>query len=773
MLVLKFYSHPDKLILTHLMEVNEISQNYCDKKYSKAEEILSFSHDFGKYTTFFQKYILGKDKTKNVLNGHGFISALFGAFIALGFYSDNIMPVIIYNCILHHHGSIKNVDINLPKNFRRPIIDKSDLRGKVDVAYEQIEDIEKNRKFIAEDYKKIGYGKYFDEFISQRPFEKILTKLKKLQFKFEYDNESGETYFISQVLYSSLIAADKISASNIDLPEIKFANFDILNETKNEKFKDSAGDKINLVRAQIFNSVQDRIGKVYKDNKIFSITAPTGTGKTYCGFFTALKLQKLLDGNRKIIYSLPFTSIINQNYSSIYSLFENIPDFENQSSEYIIKHHSLANVEYSSEHENYTKVKAEMLIENWNSGIIITTFVQLLETLIGNKNRMLKKFNALRNSIIILDEVQAIDIKYLKLVEFILESASKYLDCRIIMMTATKPLMLSNAVELLDNNKKYFNMFNRTSIIPKLKPIKIENFIEEFYDNMENKSYLIICNTIAQSLKIYKELKNSGRKVLYLSTNILPCHRKERIDKVTKMLKKGEKIILVSTQVVEAGVDFDFDIVIRDIAPIDSIIQSAGRCNRNGKIENGNVYVYSMVDDSGIYYGTRVYGKTLINISGELLQDKKCIEEKEYFELIGNYFNEVDKNKNQDDSEKFKESIIKMYFSDKDYSLDKFSLIKENKNYIDVFFRIDDEAERIYNELLKALSIKNIEAKSEKMLEIKNKVREYTLSIPIKYVDKVNNKDDIILNFPQSACEVYYDNMTGYKREKGEDFFVM
>ena len=121
----------------------------------------------------------------------------------------------------------------------------------------------------------------------------------------------------------------------------------------------------------------------------------------------------------------------------------------------------------------------------------------------------------------------------------------------------------------------------------------------------------------------------------------------------------------------------------------------------------------------------------------------------------------------------FKESIIKMYFSDKDYSLDKFSLIKENKNYIDVFFRIDDEAERIYNELLKALSIKNIEAKSEKMLEIKNKVREYTLSIPIKYVDKVNNKDDIILNFPQSACEVYYDNMTGYKREKGEDFFVM
>lgn len=770
---MKFYSHPDKLILTHLMEVNEISRNYCDEKYSKAEEILSFSHDFGKYTTFFQKYILGEDKTKNALNNHGFISALFGAFIALGFYNDDVMPVIIYNCILHHHGSMQNVDINLPKNFRKPIIDRADLRGKVDIAYEQMESIEKNSKFITEDYKKVGYEKYFDEFITQKPLEKILTELKKMQFKFEYDNESEETYFISQMLYSSLIAADKISASNTDVPEIKFADFDILNKTKNEKFKDSAKDKINLIRAQIFSSVQSNINNVYEDNKVFSITAPTGTGKTYCGFFAALKLQKLLGRNRKIIYSLPFTSIINQNYSSIYSLFENIPDFKNQSSEYIIKHHSLADVEYSSEHENYTKVKAEMLIENWNSGIIITTFVQLLETLIGNKNRMLKKFNALKNSIIILDEVQAIDIKYLKLVEFILESASRYLDCRIIMMTATKPLILSSASELLDNNKKYFDMFNRTSIIPRLEPIKIEDFIEEFYENMENKSYLIICNTIAQSLKIYRELKNSGRKVLYLSTNILPCHRKKRIDEVTKMLKRDEKIILVSTQVVEAGVDFDFDVVIRDIAPIDSIIQSAGRCNRNGEKENGDVYVYSMVDDSGTYYGTRVYGKTLISISRELLQDRGSIEEKEYFELIGDYFNEVDENKNQEDSEKFKESIIKMRFSDKDYSLDKFSLIKENSNYVDVFFRISDEAERIYNELLKALSIKNIEAKNEKILGIKNKVREYTLSIPLKYVDEVNNKDDIILNFPKSACEVYYDDMTGYKREKEEDFFVM
>lgn len=771
---MKFYSHPDKLILTHLMEVNEISKKYCDKKYNKAEEILSLTHDFGKYTTFFQKYILSKDKSKNELNGHGFISALFGAFIALDFYGDNsIMPAIIYSCILHHHGSIKSIDINLPKDFKAPVIDRPDLRDKVDIAYEQMKDIEKNKEFIESDYEKLGYSKYFNEFITEKPFKKILNTLRKIQRGFDHHNKSEETYFVNQMLYSSLIAADKISASNISLPEIKFADFDALNTAKNEKFKDSSEDKMSLIRSKIFDEVQEQIKNVYKDNKIFSITSPTGTGKTYCGFFAALKLREFLKDNRKIIYSLPFTSIINQNYSSIYSLFKNVPNFKKESSEYIIKHHSLANVDYKSEYEDYTKIKAEMLIENWNSGIVITTFVQLLETLIGNKNRMLKKFNAFRKSIIILDEVQAIDIKYLQLVEFILIAASKYLDCRIIMMTATKPLILSSAAELLKDNKKYFDMFNRTSIIPRLEPIKIESFIEEFYDNMENKSYLIICNTIAQSLKIYNELKNSGRKVLYLSTNILPYHRKERIDEVTKRLEKGEKIILVSTQVVEAGVDFDFDVVIRDIAPIDSIIQAAGRCNRNGKKSSGKVYVYSMVDNGGSYYGKRVYGHTLIDISRELLCDKKVIDESEYFDLIGKYFIEVDKNKSHEVSNEFEKSIVKMYFSDKEYSIDKFSLIKDNDNYVDVFFRINDDAEETYNKLLQALKIKDIEAKSEKMLEIKNKVREYMLSIPLKHVDKVNNKEDIVLNFPKSACEVYYDDMTGYKREQEEDYFTM
>lgn len=772
---MKFYSHPDKLLITHLKEVNELAKNYCKEEYREVEEIISLCHDFGKYTTFFQDYLLGKEKIKTEKNSHSFVSAIFGAYIAIDKYGEGSMyPLIVYNCILYHHGSVKNLDWNLPASFKEII--KSEFKHKLEIAEEQIINIKGNRNIIAEDYNKVAYAEYFNKFLDGEFIEETVKRLKKQAIKFQHGVKSEEVYFVFQLLYSSLIASDKISASGIILPQIKFAASQKLLEEKCKKFKNIGESHINNIRNEIFFKVQEEIEKKASESNIFSITSPTGTGKTYCGFFAALKLKELLKDNRKIIYALPYTSIINQNYSSIYELYKSIEDFEKESSEYIIKHHSLADVEYSSEYENYSKIKAEMLIENWNSGIVITTFVQLLETLISSKNRMLKKFSALNKAIILLDEVQAIDLELLKLVEFILKAAAKYLDCKVIMMTATKPIIFPKATELLVENKKYFAMFNRTKLIPEIKSIAIDQFIEEFYEKLEEKSYLIICNTIAQSLKIYNELKNSGRDVLYLSTNLLPIHRRQRIEEVTDLLKKGEKIILVSTQVVEAGVDFDFDVVIRDLAPIDSIIQAAGRCNRNGRKKEGKVYIYSMVNENGNYYGRSVYGTSSINIAKELLENCKEIQEEQYLKLIQVYFEKVYAVKNKDCSVEFINAIKNMYFNldkENDRSINKFSLIKDNENYIDVFFRINEAAEKVFNEFLKARATKDLDLKNERMLEIKNKLREYIISIPLKHINRLNNKDDLMLNLPESACEIYYDNMTGYKREEEEDFFVM
>ena len=205
-------------------------------------------------------------------------------------------------------------------------------------------------------------------------------------------------------------------------------------------------------------------------------------------------------------------------------------------------------------------------------------------------------------SIVILDEIQAIPIEYYELVNFAIKKMVELFNCKVILMTATKPLIFSNSTELLDNSEYYFSKMHRTTLIPKLEKISIQRFCDIFKENQDcNKSYLIVCNTIAQSLKVYNILSENGTRseYKYLSTNLLPLHRRELLTEIEDSLHK-EKIVLISTQVVEAGVDLDFDEVIRDIGPLDSIIQCSGRCNRRWDRENGKVFVVTMVNEIGI-----------------------------------------------------------------------------------------------------------------------------------------------------------------------------
>lgn len=773
-----FYSHPDKTLVKHLSEVRDYCRSVLDEDLQHYGDIISACHDFGKYTTYFQDYLF-KEGKKEGLSNHGFISAVFGAFIAFKNSGEEAyLPLVVYNTILHHHGSLENVGNDLPSSLRG-IKEGEDyfLIEKIGDGKKQIEDMQKNKAYILKDYTELGLSNYLEDFLKEEAIiENTLMKLKKLEVIYDRRNKTNDTYFLHQMLYSALIAGDKISASNTLIPSIKIASFETLEEAKNRKFKGSSGE-LNKIRNDIFREVQREVEKYYKSSRLFSITSPTGTGKTITGFFAALKLRKLLGDNRKIIYSLPFTSIIDQGAESIDSLLMAEEDYIDNSSRYMIKHHNLSNVDYKSEEENYDKASAEILIENWSSGIIITTFVQLLQTLIGARNRMLKKFHSLKGAIILLDEVQAIDIKYYRLVDYILKSAAEKLDLRIIMMTATRPLMLQESVELLTSNRDYFEFFNRTELKPMLNPITVEDFLQKFIENIEDKSYLIICDTIGQSLKIYDELRNIDREVMYLSTNILPIYRRQRIDFIKERLSKGEKFIVVSTQVVEAGVDFDFDEVLRDIAPVDSIIQAAGRCNRNGEREvPGKVRIYSMINDKGELFGSQVYGKSIINISRSLLKNYDIISESMYFEFIERYFNEVNKKINDDASDKFIKAIEKLYFSDfkgeDKYSINKFSLIKNNPDYVDIYFRIDDKAEEIYQKLLKSIAEKNFKKKRELYLEIKNSIRDYTLSVPIKFL-KGYDKKDIIMNYTEAECEAHYDMNIGFKREANDEGYLI
>lgn len=763
-----FYSHPNKKLLYHLKEVRDYSINKIPSKLKNSYNIIALTHDFGKYTSYFQKYLTKGSKSD--YSNHGFISAVYGAYIGLKTFGEgNILPLIIYNVVLHHHGNLENFSEQLPNSFKEN--NKTNyninLLQKIEIGYKQIEDITLNKVGIEKEYEELGFREDFLEFINEKGIiENTLKKLKKIELLSQRNLKDEKNYFIHQILYSALISADKISASNIQVPPELYADYEVVNNTRKEKFKTNK-TPMDKVRSEIFNIVEKNIKNNYKKSKVFSITSPTGTGKTYTGFFAALKLRELLGSHGKIIYSLPFTSIIEQNYNAIYSIFEDVRGFEKNYSSYIIKHHNLSNIEYETEYMNYSRTQAELLIENWNSGIVVTTFVQLLETLIGSRNRMLKKLNSLQGSIIILDEVQAIDIKYFELVDYILEKASKYFDIRIIIMTATKPIIMTGALELLEDNEKYFRMFNRTRIIPRTENITIDEFIEFFKENLQDKSYMIVCNTIKESLIIYDKLLGLDRDIYYLSTNILPIHRRDRIKRIKEKLDNNKKLILVSTQVVEAGVDLDFDIVIRDLGPIDSIIQCAGRCNRNNRNDIGDVYVFSIVDDSGKKYGSFIYGNSIISISQDILKDKNQICEKEYFDIINEYFMKIKKNKSQQASKDYIESINNLNFSVGEYSISRFSLIKNNPEYIDVFFVYDDTAEKTFAQYSSLISIKNFDKKRELYLQIERNLKDYIISIPRKYCKSfIEEKGMLIL--PREGIGQFYDENTGFIRDQDD-----
>jgi len=315
---------------------------------------------------------------------------------------------------------------------------------------------------------------------------------------------------------------------------------------------------------------------------------------------------------------------------------------------------------------------------------------------------MLKKLINIKGSIIILDEIQAIDISLLPLIEYVLEKATELYDLRIILMTATKPYIFKDSLELLDNNEKYFSILIEQLFLPNLSSRKLEDFIKELKENLQDKSYLIVCNTINSSLEVYENLKGINRPVFYLSTNLLPIHRLEKIKKIKELLSKGEKIILVSTQVVEAGVDIDFDVVIRDIGPLDSIIQCAGRCNRNNLKENGTVYVYSLIpnesnNDLTYGYGRYIYGLTTLQETKKILQKSEKYSEKDYFCLISEYFKSIQENLSKKRSENLIKSIKTLNFSeDKSENItpiSDFSIIENKPNFVDVFVMCDDISE--------------------------------------------------------------------------------
>lgn len=328
---------------------------------------------------------------------------------------------------------------------------------------------------------------------------------------------------------------------------------------------------------------------------LYRLTVPTGAGKTLSSLRFALNHAKKY-GKRHIIYVAPYNSILEQNAEVIREALGNAG--------VVLEHH--CNVVIEDEKEN---ADHQRLTENWDSPIIVTTAVQLLNALFSGSKRDVRRMYALCDSVLILDEVQAIPLRCTELFSLAMNFLSAFGRTTVVLCSATQPSLVplqQNCLlpcrEMIPNLEEYSKYFERTRIIDRTNLVKggmsigdLKEFVDEQYEKY--KRILIIVNTKSCAAKLYKVLKEEyGKSVWHLSTWMCAEHRKDVLGKIREELDEQEHpVICVSTQLVEAGVDFSFDCVIRSMAGLDSVIQAAGRCNRHKMLGMpGLVYIVRM-----------------------------------------------------------------------------------------------------------------------------------------------------------------------------------
>lgn len=770
----KLYSHPNKFLEQHLIGTANLAELFCDEKSIKlfdkeilvdVSRIIALSHDLGKSTNYFQEYLSLPEEQQpkyenRIKTYHALFSAVCGYFLVKEYLDKKninnwFLPFISFLVIKQHHDNIGDV-------IDETIFSENDLS----LLKEQLKNIDEIKfeilvKWIGKEIKidtiKIWISKINEEL---RNIKKEIRKLK--------DSEDINSYLKINFLYSLLLDVDK-SDVVITKKEI-FIRSDFLSATIVDDFKKQINwdeSPINNLREKAYKEVVNK--EIDLEKRIYSINLPTGLGKTLISLSFALKLRaKLYLEERfvpRIIYSLPFLSIIDQNFS----VFEKVLN-TNQikiDTNVLLKHHHLSEIFYQKDNAEIEPNSAKILIEGWNSEIVVTTFIQLFHTLISNKNRSLRKFHRLANSIIILDEIQSIPHRYWLLCKEILKSVAEQLNSYIVFVTATEPLIFNRdeVVPLADRNK-YFTKLDRVTIIPNLKnDLTVEDFLETLIID-ENKRYLFIFNTIENSAKkFYRLLKEkiNSPNITYLSTQIIPDERLKRINDI----KQGKYRIVVSTQLVEAGVDIDFDVVYRDIAPLDSINQSAGRCNRNDK-NSGTVFVVSLKDKNGKRFASYIYDPVLINITSKLLSKYQEIKEKDFLDVINKYYNETVEKMSFDTSRDLLKAIYKLKYDSIDDTpcVKDFNLIEQDYTKYDVFIEIDDEAKNIWNEYVKIKNIKNIFEQKKLFDAIKSKFYQYVISIPQK-CENIPPEVEGFRYVSQNCLKDYYDRETGYVTKGG------
>lgn len=406
--------------------------------------------------------------------------------------------------------------------------------------------------------------------------------------------------FFTRMIFSCLVDADFLDTECFCSPEKKaerpIADPEQLPKLKTkldvhlaELANKAESTPVNLLRQEILAQCRAKAGL---PPQIFSLTVPTGGGKTLSSLAFALDhaVANKRNGLRRVIYAIPFTSIIEQNAR----VFQDI-----LGRDHVLEHHCNYKETDDPEEAAYNRRRG-FSAENWDAPLVVTTNVQFFESLFANKPTRCRKLHNIAGSVIVLDEAQAIPTEYLEPCLAALRELVEHYGCTVVLCTATQPALddksslrsaLPEIQEIISTPQRFYDDLRRTKVhfVGKLRDAELAGKLDA------EKQVLCIVPTKPQARALFEQLRGE-EGVYHLSTNMYPEHRRRILDEIRARLKSKETCRVVSTSLVEAGVDLDFPVVYRAMAGLDSIAQSAGRCNREGKMkafgELGQVYVY-------------------------------------------------------------------------------------------------------------------------------------------------------------------------------------
>lgn len=738
---------------------------------------LGICHDFGKATAFFQDYLFANDNKKTILKTrpethHGLISAIFTYHCLRKLLkydtgnADSLLPFIGFILVRRHHGNLINfydeiADVRKPETTA--------------LIKRQCDAINKNDLLSA--YHNLLSNEILDSFFSEidRTIAAIVQGGNKFSLKPKLENKTPAPAMevFTLFYYSILLDGDKRDAAGIpaDHHEQTISS-DSVDRYRDAKGYTSSQTPMNKMRNEIYQDVTSKIPSLDLDQKIYSLNVPTGTGKTLTSVSFALKLRERIAKetgvSSRIIYCLPFMSIIDQNYDVISSVFSKSPDSEIPS-DILLKHHHLADFTYtSSDEEDFDEDASRLLIEGWHSEFIITTFVQFFHTIISNRNRAIRKFHTIANAIIILDEVQSIPHHYWLLFHDVLQTLARCLNIRVVFVTATQPLIFDERKEgeikeLASKKRDYFAQLDRVVLTFNDEPRPIQDFISELQGRIKNESekdFLIVLNTIKSAENVYDKLTlnpTADTEYTFLSTHLIPQERLTRIRNIRDPINKSRKII-VSTQLIEAGVDIDVDIVYRDMAPLDSINQVAGRCNRNdSQVTRGEVQVITLTD-KGKKYSSWIYSPFLLGTTRKVFEGKRTVDEQEFLSLNDRYFGLVNEFHSDDEAERCLDMIRYLKYGDLH---DAFHLIPNDYPKMDVFVECDTEAQKLWQQFKETKS-KPLPERRKEFQKIKRKFLDYVISVPEKDAKRLFQNDLGIGYISNEELKIWYNQKTGF-----------